>query len=429
MGSRTGSPSYHPRFLVAQLGARMHYAVPRILYGAGMLDRFYTDVCAAKGWPQVLNAVPGMLRPAGLRRLLGRVPNEVPPERITSFTGFGIEYAWRRSRARRREEITAAHLWAGRRFCELILRQGLRAADGVYCFNSAGLELLRAARDRGMLTVVEQTSAPVEAYDALLSLEYERFPHWEETYHDRFRVELAAREKREWETSDLILCASEYTVRSIGQTDGPVERCVVLPYGVDDRFSATERVGKCGCLRVLFVGRVGLGKGVQYALEAAKRLGRAIRIRMVGPISVSAQAQEELQKHVELVGPVPRSDILAHYSWGHVFLFPTLSDGFGLVQVEALAAGLPVITTPNAGSVVRDGIDGFIVPIRDAEAIAEKLELLAGDRERLAWMSRNARERARDFTVEKYGQRLLKVLVQARYRRQSIRAGSAALRA
>jgi glycosyltransferase involved in cell wall biosynthesis len=68
---------------------------------------------------------------------------------------------------------------------------------------------------------------------------------------------------------------------------------------------------------------------------------------------------------------------------------------------------LPVITTPNAGSVVRDGVDGFIVPIRDAEAIAEKLERLVRKRDLLAWMSANALARSREFTVEKYGERLL----------------------
>jgi len=100
----------------------------------------------------------------------------------------------------------------------------------------------------------------------------------------------------------------------------------------------------------------------------------------------------------------------AQYAWADVFLLPTLCEGSATVCYEALAAGLPVITTPNAGSVVRDGLDGFVVPIRDPEAIAEKLEILARDRELLWWMSNKARERAREFTVEKYGERLIATL-------------------
>jgi glycosyltransferase involved in cell wall biosynthesis len=81
-----------------------------------------------------------------------------------------------------------------------------------------------------------------------------------------------------------------------------------------------------------------------------------------------------------------------------------------MVQLEALASGLPVITTPNAGSVMRDGVDGFVVPIRDAEALAEKIELLAKNPELLAWMSHNARERAQEFSWEKYGERLVETI-------------------
>ena len=76
-------------YLVAQLGARRHYAIPRMLHEAGMLDRFYTDICAVKGWPSALRVVPRSLRPAGLKRLMGRVPVGVPEEKIRAFTTFG----------------------------------------------------------------------------------------------------------------------------------------------------------------------------------------------------------------------------------------------------------------------------------------------------------------------------------------------------
>ena len=93
-----------------------------------------------------------------------------------------------------------------------------------------------------------------------------------------------------------------------------------------------------------------------------------------------------------------------------MFVLPTLCDSFALVQLEAMACGVPVITTPNCGSVVRDGVDGFIVPIRDADAIADKVELLLTDRALRQRMGRNARARAREFTWGRYGERLLGAL-------------------
>ena len=110
---------------------------------------------------------------------------------------------------------------------------------------------------------------------------------------------------------------------------------------------------------------------------------------------------------------MPRSEISEQYAWADVFLLPSLCEGSATVCYEALAAGLPVVTTPNAGSVVRDGVEGFTVPIRDSEAIVQKLERLAADRELLAEMSRNALERAREFTVERYGERLVRAVLTA----------------
>ena len=79
-----------------------------------------------------------------------------------------------------------------------------------------------------------------------------------------------------------------------------------------------------------------------------------------------------------------------------VFVFPSLFEGLALVQGEALSQGLPVITTPNSGGadILRDGVDGFIVPIRDSDAIAERLLAFDADRTLLQQMSESARERA-----------------------------------
>lgn len=97
-------------FLVALLGARMHYAVPRILYGARRLERFFTDFSAARGWLRCLNAVPPSVRPTSLSRLLARVPQGIPMAKVTAFNGLGWEYARRRHRR-------ARHQSRRRRFC------------------------------------------------------------------------------------------------------------------------------------------------------------------------------------------------------------------------------------------------------------------------------------------------------------------------
>jgi glycosyltransferase involved in cell wall biosynthesis len=128
---------------------------------------------------------------------------------------------------------------------------------------------------------------------------------------------------------------------------------------------------------------------------------------MVGPLTISAGIREKLRNRVELVGVVPRSEVWHHYSWADVFLLPSLCEGSATATYEALSAGLPVICTPNTGSVVRDHMDGFIVPIRDPDAIVTSLDLVAQNKELLREMSQNAESRAQDFTFKCYAERLM----------------------
>jgi len=112
----------------------------------------------------------------------------------------------------------------------------------------------------------------------------------------------------------------------------------------------------------------------------------------------------------------------AQYGWADVFLLPSLCEGSATVIYEALGYGLPVVCTPNAGSVVRDGLEGFIAPVRDATAIARRIEELAQDVELRARMSAQAKARAVEFTVAAYGQRLLAALAGAMPSQDSISA-------
>src|ERR1700733_1743638 len=217
-------------FVVAQLGARMHYAVPRILAGAGALERLYTDLYAPRALRRVLN-FESRLAPRGLRRWLARVPAEIPEDKIWSFPAMGLEYYWRRRRSSAARPATAAYLWAGREFCRRIVRLGLGEAQAVYTFNSAGLELLEYARSRGLLTVMEQTIAPVRIEDLLMQAEQSDHPGWEPAgERDLLRHDLEDREAMEWATADLILCGSEFVRDGIRAAGGPVEHCSVVPY-------------------------------------------------------------------------------------------------------------------------------------------------------------------------------------------------------
>ncbi len=399
---------------MAQLGARMHYAVPRILHRAGMLERFYTDICGVKGWPRLLRAVPPALRTPGMRRLIGRVPRDIPAEKITAFTHFGLSYAKRRNTAGSQEQSTDAHLWSGEKFCRLVLgHASFEGVDGVYTFNGAGHELLRHARERGVRAVMEQTIAPRGHEIRILEEERRLHPGWESPpIPDPHLDDFIRRERDEWETADAILCGSEFVKESIDGCGGPTERCRVVPYGIEpDAFAVSRRFPRDGRpLRVLTVGAVGLRKGSPYVLEAARMLKGAVCFRMVGPVLILPKALRELQAHVEVTGPVPRTEIRDQYAWADVFLLPSLCEGSATAAYEALSSGLPVLCTPNAGSVVRDWEDGFVISPREPSVIADRVGLLSSRPDLLEDMSRRASARREEISVEAYGKRLLSAI-------------------
>ncbi len=385
-----------PRVLVAQLGARRHYAVPRALQRQGLLERVVTEL-TAEGlvWRWIERAAPAALQPPGLQGLLARRMEDVPASRISNLPSFAFSPRQRR----RAGEATTDH-WARRNsgFCRHVVSKGFGAANTVYGFNGAALEIFDAARRHGLKTILDQTAAPWRCNGRLLEEEARRWPGWES---DGGEIDhsgrLTGREEAEWLLADAIICGSDYARRTLIQSGVPPERCHVVPYAghVTPVVGATghDRTAPgAGPLRVLFVGTLQLRKGLPYLAEAARLLrGGNVEFRFVGPSRLTTMGMARVAEAGEMIGAVPRSQLRQHYAWADVFVLPTLSEGSANVCYEAMAAGLPVITTAHAGSIVRHGHDGLIIPIRDSVALAEAIAGLARDRERLAALGEQAR--------------------------------------
>jgi glycosyltransferase involved in cell wall biosynthesis len=336
----------------------------------------------------------------------------VPSSKITSFPAFGLQRSWAHARRRNQAEVLRGYAIDNARFCRRVLRHGLGNAKAIYVYNGAGLELLQYARSAGIFGVLEQTIAPYSLVEPLLAEERERWPHWELANVPNVAwQDLAEREQKEWEVADCIVCGSQFVVDGLrAATVDSRAKFKIIPYGVDVQGGKIREYPLKRSLRVLFLGTLELRKGIQYLGAAAKELcNDQVEVRAVGPIRISSTAQAELKPYMELTGPVPRSQLSQQLLWADVFVLPTLAEGSAIVVYEALAAGLPVITTLNAGSVVHSEIDGFIVPIRDYSAIVATLRRIIDDRNLLPHLSSNALSTAKNFTLERYGERLLEI--------------------
>jgi len=124
-----------------------------------------------------------------------------------------------------------------------------------------------------------------------------------------------------------------------------------------------------------------------------------IEFKIVGDLEISRAVVASFPDNMKIFGRVTRFETDKLYMESDVFVLPTLSDGFAVTQLEAMGHSLPVITTPNCGRVVTDGVDGFIVPPRDSQALADALSRLHNDRALLGEMSRQALLTVRRFDV------------------------------
>lgn len=401
------------RWIVAQIGARRHYAVPRAFSGAGMLACLYTELHAGHPLARLMSTtLPAAFRPKSVQSVLARSIDGVQPNLIRTLPWFTLRRLLDRSKNEGPGDSYRRWVTANQSFNRSVVATAFPDASGVYVFNGAGLEILERARSLGLRTIVDQTDAPFEIEERLLDEERQRWPNWERGGIERSDWEpMAARERAEWDLADAIFCGSDYVSEGVAYAGGPAERCRVIPYGFGTAPALAPRdrtaVQSNRELRVLFAGTVCLRKGIQYLGEAARLLNaRNIRIRAVGTSALAESAIDSLKKQIELVGSVPRTQMAEQYAWADVVVLPSISEGSANVCYEALAHGVPVITTPNSGSVVRDEREGYIVPIRDADSLADRISRLANDRQLLRAMSDAAVERALEFTWEKYATRL-----------------------
>lgn len=214
--------------------------------------------------------------------------------------------------------------------------------------------------------------------------------------------------EQECETADRIIVGSSFVRQSFADVGYDASRIVVTPYGVDtERFTPRETPRRDGVFRALFVGQIGQRKGMSYLLRGYELFRRPdTDLHIVGSYSPGHEVYARFQGSYRHTPHVPQKDLPSLYREADVFVFPSLIEGMPLVVLEAMACGVPVITTTHGpGDIVRDGVDGFFVPIRDSEAIAARLEQLYRDPTLREQMGRNAREQALRHTWQHYVER------------------------
>ena len=303
--------------------------------------------------------------------------------------------------------------WRDRGFDKRVAGLVDRDDRAVFVAYAAALRTIEAARSKGVETLLEYVVAHHEFSERILHEELGLRPEYASTmqFH-RVAQARRARLDAEIEAADRILVGSEFVKQTFVDSGVAGNKIVATPYPTDlTRFAPAPRSDD-GVFRVLFVGQLTQRKGLSYLVDAFERAAIPDSELLLVGSPVGAAAPWRGRPGVRQIDWVAPWDTPALYAKADVFVLPSLVEGFARVVPEAMACGVPVVVTPNtgAGDVVRDGWNGYLVPIRDAAAIADRLRTLASDAALRARLGAAARRDIERLGTDSYGARMVELL-------------------
>lgn len=383
-------------WICCQIGAREHYAIPRALQSAAQLMYLFTDAWAP---PQSLfQKLPGV----SFKALQERYHADLSQSHIQSFT---LELLWFELNQRLRKKGTWSLIMARNHwFQQRVIRQ-LNAVSPqfsdihepiLFAYSYAALDIFHYAKQRGWRTVLGQID-PGWVEEQIVQGEHQAHPNlapdWitaPRTYWQNWQQECIL--------ADHIVVNSPWSQQALLQAGVPKAKISIIPLAYSTPANAQSFVRHYPSsfsperpLRVLFLGQIILRKGVAALLEAIQKLEHApIEFWFVGASGIHPPPHLAQHPNIRWVGSVSRSVVAQYYQEADLFIFPTLSDGFGLTQLEAQAWKLPLIVSPFCGTVVTDQHNGLRLTQVTGDAIANALQYCLKHPQRLAEFSRNA---------------------------------------
>jgi glycosyltransferase involved in cell wall biosynthesis len=298
-------------------------------------------------------------------------------------------------------------------FQDAIPEQELTNSDSVIGFDTSSWLLGERAARLGRPFFLDQSIGHPLSYQALLPTLLQQFPEWSEDAPPR-SSELLLAEAVEHRDACRIIAASSFTRRTLIEHGVPDHKIATNPYGVDlERFSPARRPELSRPFRFLFLGSIGLRKGVPLLLQAWSSLAASdAELWLAGPLKNRYAQLIPPLRGLRLIDKVAHRQLPDLLRQCDVLVLPSYFEGFGLVLLEALAAGLPIIATDAtaAPDLITNGVEGHIIPVGDVEELRGALQRFITCPSDLAHMSLAARRCAERYSWDAYGDRWIDLL-------------------
>ncbi len=396
--------------VVVHAGARDSYQLALALAEASLLETLVTDLC----WPEssawatfLIRHLPAGLRELALRRSIPRLTfRQISLCAVSGLRCLLLEklpaipFEWRR-KSIRAMDVTLG-ITAGKR--------ARRTSSGLVTYSYCGYDAIREYRAPAMLF---QAHPHPSTMRSILREELALHPDCASSLQQEWELALPEQDYRhlvaETHLAAHYLVASTFTKQSLVDHGTSPNAITVIPYGVDlQRFRPADspRTRAAGDpLQLLFVGRINQRKGIKYLLKALDLLGSAnLHLTVCGRVVDDLSLFTPYLERVTIRPSVSTSELAAAYREADLFVFPSIAEGFGQVLLEALASGLPILSTTHtaAPDLIVEGEHGFIVQPRRPDLLADRIAWALACPQELAHMKTRARARAEQFTWERF---------------------------
>lgn len=396
--------NYKTGVLLAHPGTQHSHQLARQLVRHSRLSEFWTGFAIPKeSWSAT--ALKTFLPERWYRRIANRFTQGVPAKYLRTMPFV----EWKALR-RLRHGMSAHKVFYQRNrvFQEMIPSSSVENASALIGFDTASWLLAEKADRLGKPFFLDQSISHPLSSESILREVVRQFPKWQKDFESKPSLMLDT-EMREYDLATKIVTASYYTRQTLISQGVNADKIVVNPYGVDlQRFRPHDLSRPQRPLRFIFVGAISARKGVPLLLEAWKALAaRDAELWIVGHVANHLRPLLPSLPGLKFLGKRPHEELPGLFRQCDVFVFPSFCEGFGLVLLEALASGLPVITTEaTAGpDLIQHETEGLLIKSGNLDELRRSTKFFVDNPAQIKIMSEAARRCAEKYTWEAYGDR------------------------
>ena len=398
------------KIILAHPGTQYSYQLAKQLHKKGFLSQFHTGI--AYGTDHWVYRICLKLPTKLFNKISNRFVNELPDKLIKRHFFNEAFYLILLRLNFNTEKIID---FRNTIFQYLIPAKYINESDLVIGFDTSSLILIKRCRKNNIPFILDVSIGHPKSKSLIYSKIKEKYPEWTFSIKDK-KIKYLEKEIKEIELASHIVVASSFSLKTYVDNGISASKISINPYGVDINifnYSKTA-INNHNNLNFVFVGLVDARKGIPLLINAWNKINTGnSTLTIIGPIDQTTRDKiNKLNPNIVIKGRISLlelSHILPTYD---VMIFPSFFEGFGLVIPEAMACGLPVITTDTTcgKDIINDGVEGFIINSSDENSLIRAIDFFISNPQSIHIMGAEARKRIEKLNWDNYGEKWINII-------------------